>query len=71
MGTHAAVHARRMRKNQSVDSMIGADEDDDVVQGLVDGDSTSQDAAVGELQSDTIIQQVGVQRLLHQLHCVP
>lgn len=54
-----------------MDTLIGANEDDDIVEGLLNVDSSGQHGAVAELQFDSVVEQVGVQRLLHQLHCVP
>lgn len=53
-----------------MDTLIGADEDDDIVEGLLYADPPRQDRAVGELELDGIVQEVDVQRLLHQLHRV-
>lgn len=68
--THTTVHACGVGQHQSVDTLIGGDEDDDIVEGLLDVDSSRQQSAVGELEFDGIIEQVCVQRLLHQLHRV-
>ncbi len=54
-----------------MDTLIGGDKDDDIVEGLLDADSSRQHDTMGELESDSIVEQVGVQRLLHQLHRVP
>lgn len=53
-----------------MDALIGGNEDDDIVEGLLDADSSGQHSAVGELQFDGIVEQVGVQRLFLQLHRV-
>lgn len=53
-----------------MDALAGADEDEDVVERLLDVDASRQHGAVGELDLNSIVQQVGVQRLLHQLHGV-
>lgn len=53
-----------------MDALIGADEDDDIVEGLLNVDSSRKNSAVAELEFDSIVEQVGVQRLLHQLHRV-
>lgn len=68
--THTAVHACGVWQQQSVDALVGADEDDDVVEGLLDVDSSRQHRAVGELEFNSIVEQVDVQRLLHELHRV-
>ena len=38
-----------------MDALVGADEDDDVVERLLDGDSSRQHGAVAELEFNTII----------------
>lgn len=38
-----------------MDALIGADEDDDVVERLLDADSSRQHGAVGELEFNTIV----------------
>lgn len=68
--THTAVHACGVGQHQPVDALIGADEEDDIVEGLLDVDSSRQHSAVGELEFNSVVEQVGVQRLLHQLHRV-
>lgn len=70
LSTHTTVHACGVRQPQPVDALIGADEDDDVVEVLLDLDSSGQHSAMEKPDFDGIIEQVGVQRLLHQLHCV-
>lgn len=69
--THTAVHACGVCQPQPVDALVGADEDDDVVEVLQHLDSSGQHSAVEELDFDGIVKQVGVQRLFHQLHRVP
>lgn len=69
--THTAVHACRVGQQQPVDTLIGANEDDDIVERLLNVDSSRQHGAVAELEFDSVVEQVGVQRLLHQLHRVP
>lgn len=69
-GTHAAVHAGRVRQHQSVDALIGGNEDEYIVEGLLDVYPTRQDRTVGEPEFDSIVEQVGVQRLFHQLNTV-
>lgn len=54
--THTAIHARGVEQHQSVDALIGADEDDDIVQGLLNVDSSRQHSAVGELESNSIVE---------------
>lgn len=54
-----------------MDAQIGGDEDDDIVEGLLDVDSSGQHGAVAELQFNSVVKQIGVQRLLDQLHRVP
>lgn len=71
LSTHTAVHACGVCQQQPVDALVGADEDDDIVEVLLHVDSSRQHGAVGELDFDGIVEQVGVQRLLHQLHRVP
>lgn len=68
--THTAVHACGVRQHQSVDTLIGGDEDDDIVEGLLDVDPSRQHSAVAELEFHSVVEQVGVQRLLHQLYRV-
>lgn len=53
-----------------MDALIGADEDDDIVEGLLYVDPPGQHSAVGELEFNSVVEQVGVQRLLHQLQRV-
>lgn len=53
-----------------MDALIGADKDDDIVEGLLNVDSSRKNSAVAELEFDSVVEQVGVQRLLHQLHRV-
>lgn len=53
-----------------MDALIGADKDDDIVECLLDDDSSRKNSAVAELKFDSVVKQVGVQRLLHQLHRV-
>lgn len=53
-----------------MDALIGADEDDDIVEGLLYVDSPRQHSTVGELEFNSVVKQVGVQRLLHQLQRV-
>lgn len=54
-----------------MDALVGANEDDNVVEVLLHVDSSGQHGAVAELDFDGIVEQVGVQRLFHQLHRVP
>lgn len=53
-----------------MDALIGGDEDDDAVESLLDIDASRQDDTAGELEFDSIIEQVGVQRLFQQLHSI-
>lgn len=53
-----------------MDALAGADEDDHVVERLLDADASGQHGAVGEPDSNSIVQQVGVQGRLQQLHGV-
>lgn len=53
-----------------MDALAGADEDDDVVERLLDADASRQHGAVGELDFNSIVEQVGVQGRLQQLHGV-
>lgn len=68
--THTAVHAVGVRQHKSVNAPIGGNEDEHIVEGLLDVDPPRQDSGVGEPEFDSIVEQIGVQRLLHQLHCV-
>lgn len=54
--THTAVHACRVGQHQSMDALIGADEDDDIVERLLDVDSSRQHGAVGELEFNSIVE---------------
>lgn len=53
--THTAVHACGVGQHQPMDALIGADEDDDVVERLLDGDSPRQHGTVGELEFNAIV----------------
>lgn len=53
-----------------MNALIGADKDDDIVEGLLDVDSSREHCAVGELEFNSIVKQIGIQRLLHQLQSV-
>lgn len=53
-----------------MDALVGTDEDDHIVERLLDVDSSGKNRAVAELQFNSIVQEIGVQRQLHQLHTV-
>lgn len=53
-----------------MNALIGADEDNDIIEGLLDIDSSGKNSTMAEPEFDSIVKQIGIQRLLHQLHCV-
>lgn len=54
--THTTIHACGVGQHQPMDGLIGANEDDYIIECLLDVDSSRQQCAVGELEFNSIVE---------------
>lgn len=69
-GTHAAVQAGGMRQEQPMHRLCGDQQDDQVALHFAEVHTARQERAALDAEPHGVVQQVHIQRFLHQLHRV-